>query len=1601
MTSSFNLATTLSNLTPFAGDAIKRFRLQPTLLSVASDAVRGILRNLAPPIALDPEDVALAWPSRQSATGGIEYTTLPQLLVNLCVREKVLTLVPGYQAFVQRQGDRWVTLRLDSKKLVEELDALRPSLIDAFEEALVLFWGTLGDDGKTHWAWLGDYLCDAFRHQLEAARLNGRIPAEGYAAGLSVIASRTVSPTPAPQPARPTQVANAWLLQLQEEGAALPFDSRLDPHLLIAFENARASTEYLLFSPVDELRHCASRQALLEAVAIRLNVDTVDNSTELQPVEPKGDVFTALARTLLQTQLIQLDGLAQWARQTDGMLRTERLKAASDVITGFYLIDARRQIEVGRRFQHALPDWLSQASALDRWHYALALFQLAESRGQATAPWFLDGIPSLEAYVYSRLVEEATRLHPNAPVLVPQNILASVEYVEGDLIDITGGPSNAHFHEEALSLTALALDNLAAHSRGRVKVTAKPGTSLPAWLDGDALKALVQAINVGEAYPRLLREHLLTGPNASARETVFSQQVKVQLPLLALELMLRGACGIDHEGYRLVEEGAGTTPVEQPARLLRLGVTAGAGYGTDFIAATYVFMHESAPDHSCVLYRPLHFEPLRQYPSLAALWDDLAAPGTLQDEALRWMTEAARTRYREGGFREPRVVRFGQGDEFVPLSKPSPARPVLSALENPMLHTLYREVIHALIEMAERRSVSNAENTWVSLSQLAATLFNGLLPVLSGPLATAGWLIQISEAFSDYLDARDTSAAEAEAARNDLLLTVVILLLSEAVHWPIDEPSAGYRHGESDGEGFENRPQSAIDEGSAVPVQPVEQERVTPQHPVLTLAAEPVPEHLAVSRLRDFELGWSSANLALDRHQLNALEGFRVIPLLRHLSPIPHGPVQGLYVYEQSFLLRWQGHFYEVSFEESDARIIGRNGEPGPFLRRDEAQRWVPDLRLRLRGGGPKRRIEARRLQNQRDREQGDRLYAEIMAAFDTLRDTANPVGERVEAASARGEASMPEREKLHAILHKGYQHCAGLLELYQALQSTTPLPDFAERQCHMLSRQLHVSRVITDNLSELTREYVSSTPYIGLSEKALRELIVQDTGGWEAFLERFQDLIERSIDYIQRHEGTVSHIKTFPGLGARTLAENSAIVQPVHSVLALRSSLAYAQLGQVLEPFRSKPELATQMHAALEPVLIHSASHADLESDPAVSASEKMQVLDTAIRQYQTVEDALDVFKENLGSGTETANLDRFKNLTVLLREDAEEQLGALIRAGLTDIEPQPPKPSQPRRNPRPKPKSAAKEAGKPSTSSNPPGAMAGPTSAANDAAVAAQVIHTAEGDAVMAHVRLDAHRNVRIAEVVSNNQVLATWQQNSAGEWKKVARSATTPERGTARQLNAFVHEADRVIERVNRELAQVNRFKHVTRIPVDIEDQYHGHAQRLDDLAQGIEEALTQLNATDAATDERGSAEGKARELRSLANTARQVGTKARIDLSKSLLPTGGRLEFLLAQGEVTLNRLGDRTPLNRAGRRDYVQEYEVRDRLGHPLWYAHFHYDTPTAEPERYTAAHLKTVTQRFDGYQKQLQQARGNEEVIGIYRSQIDPGLARRLFLPLQ
>lgn len=173
-----------------------------------------------------------------------------------------------------------------------------------------------------------------------------------------------------------------------------------------------------------------------------------------------------------------------------------------------------------------------------------------------------------------------------------------------------------------------------------------------------------------------------------------------------------------------------------------------------------------------------------------------------------------------------------------------------------------------------------------------------------------------------------------------------------------------------------------------------------------------------------------------------------------------------------------------------------------------------------------------------------------------------------------------------------------------------------------------------------------------------------------------------------------------------------------------------------------------------------------------------------------------------------------------------------------------------------------------------------------------------------------------------------------------------------------------------------------------PVDLEQLMLSEANELDLRAQRIAQQDPQAEVIAV--------------LNSHAHGLRAEGRALRIRQTlTSQTPTEGHLDYLISQGAADLIRTGARTEMLERlhGRRDFLQEYEVRDLSRNPpqpLWWAHFHYNNAQGPFANFEKAHLKLPTQRFLGLQWQQAQA----EATPIWRGNIGRPLAERHFSTL-
>ncbi|MGY2234941.1 dermonecrotic toxin domain-containing protein [Pseudomonas gingeri] len=189
----------------------------------------------------------------------------------------------------------------------------------------------------------------------------------------------------------------------------------------------------------------------------------------------------------------------------------------------------------------------------------------------------------------------------------------------------------------------------------------------------------------------------------------------------------------------------------------------------------------------------------------------------------------------------------------------------------------------------------------------------------------------------------------------------------------------------------------------------------------------------------------------------------------------------------------------------------------------------------------------------------------------------------------------------------------------------------------------------------------------------------------------------------------------------------------------------------------------------------------------------------------------------------------------------------------------------------------------------------------------------------------------------------------------------------------------------------LADAERTAKVVHSPLDIQHILETKAQPFEEVIQelrGLTRGLTQSPRTLIA------------ELEEAASILANEGLSLRISLTRKALPTVTAIRFLREQEQITIRKLGGRRAIPGGKKPDFLEEYEIRDRQGRPLWYAHFHYDTASKPLAEYGKAHLKTLQQRHLGISFQSAQEAAGVNVTPIWRGPIDAETAATLFLPL-
>lgn len=1431
--------------------------------------------------------------------------------------------------------------RLDMSVIEALIKELPQTLPTALQNALIEYWNA--DAGRCR------RLADALLDRLRIAAIRQ--------VGLTAQARQTVDQL-VTTPDREQRIARhdqravfAYCLE-----TLLTHDARqvtlLGPELVLT-QTGNGVTPALLCTPAGAIEVFDSMDDLLQAWGQRLAARYRCDAILVRRYEPQGNVFDHQASLLINRQQERLGALRLPATRGFDALQTEYLTLAdpSHELSPSALL-APAALEPLRA---KLPAWLQQADSAAQAHYRRLSLGLASAKLRSGGRTFLSDIPDIRTFARDALHRE---LQEDAVAGAPDP-----DDIELIFAVVAGYPGTAGIiKHERMSLTDLAIGNLAGRPHGELSIRHRQGLPLPDGLTPQAIigtGGLIERVNIGQRYPNMLQTQLLGDtPAARERESLFADQQCLQLPLLALELSLQQRHGLTLAGARRVEalmqpEVADQQVDGQRIVIRHLSLVRSTGAKPDPVTNMYLFEAEDTALGPHLLYRPLYAEPLQQFASRAALFEAIATPGELQSSVLLWLSDAARPIYDHGGFREPHYVRFGLGDEFAVIRTPEPAQ--LGAdgthdelhqylITGRLLQYLYTENANAMISQADRESISNSESRWQLLLEGGGLLFGSLLyPFLRGPAMLTGWLLSLIAGFS-----MDIQALQADDPKVRELATVDLLLnLGQILLEGIPSTTA---------------PRGARRDLPALPLPArIAEQWPAPAQTQIREGVVYLPGVLPQPDQTVLDFSYAQAHQRLTPEQRTRLASFKQQRPATLPAAVREGPHKGLYRDGQRWHAQVAGDWFRVSLDaDAGVRVVDpRNPQrQGPPLRVDEQGNWSVDTRLRLRGGMPPKRIQAARLQRAQRVDQLRADYERFVTgqvAQQRTVDIAHSVMERAgQDPRFRAAQRQSARERFDTALRDqttDYQRILDAQKERQALGiplSTATVAALLENLVNNARKHVVVSEHDRMALYTAHPQFMVRSPQLYLA-------VAGAPASYKQFVKQSLAINERSIHWLDVRDRYRDELFNLGPPGAEGYARLTLDRPKEISALAVKDlqirSLKLVVIKQLEHTlFETLDDVLAPLHAQVR-------THSELNALE-LSAQERVTILQSLVERYGSVLDALQGVGILNSDELESAYFNQLFQLVESLYQEAARQFaGELKPVAVPAKRPARRKPVMP---------------GKP----------------------VKKIIRTARQGTLIGELKPIG--NVEVVEVRDevSNQVLDMYSHNG-DEWVEYREQRPPQSPRPTRALSLIKGEARKLVAMLDAHLQRGTAYKKVSRHPQEVEEILHFEATRYTKLATELDQAIQALPpATRSVADQ-----ALVTQMLAAAQQLIGLGTELRIALCLELPPTHGNLDYLAAQKQVYVARWGERLPLS-GERRDFIQEYAITDPNGQPLWYAHFHYpavDTPKAD---YSAAHLKTREQRQVSYYTLLASAQGTQAVVNVHRGLIGKPLAERLFLPL-
>ncbi|KQM52058.1 hypothetical protein ASE80_27135 [Pseudomonas sp. Leaf15] len=1598
------------NLSQLPAQAVQaHFATRPALYSVVFNALRSGILEHYPTLKLDLLSVKLATPRPD---GVYTYRSLMEVAIAHVLNPQALDLHSKRELpyYLTQQVPK--TLKPDPPDLIDMqviariIDALPESVALHFQHDLAEYWSAADSHGNSRWQWLGELL----NGQMSAAATGQSHLSQAQRDMLRVVATWPTQHERLPHAAAPTYV---YLIEntLTHNGS----DARLlTPDLLLVRDK-----HVLLYSVAGEIHTYDDIDAFGEAWTARLQARYQFDSLTWRRNEPEGNVFEHQAGLILNQQLQDLATLSFQGQDEKNLGR--RLANITDPALFFSPVSTPAAA-VLQKVSDQLPEWLAHATAADRFAYHRHVQDMAHVLQQNQGHAFNEGIENIHSFSRAALRQQMQADHADCD---PDQVVL-------DFSVPAGYPGGAGIIGHVrMTLTELALKNLAGKPKGSLRLSSKNATPLPAWLDEAYLlgtNGLIQRVDIGTTYPQKIKDTLLSDTaDARRRETLFTRELKVKLPTQALEYKIRGQHGVTVTGYRYVKALMGEMPSdrivdEQEIVLRPLALCRTPGAAPDEVSNAFIIEPRDAGVGPHLLYQPLYADALHEYPTRQALLDALATPGALQDSVLTWLSDKDRAIYEHGGIKEPHLIRFVPGDEFRPrLETPVPATLAVdegagewlqSQINGQLLNHLFGSTARALVDLADQASVSNLESRWATVLEGAGLLFNTLLlPVLRGPAMLAGWfMVLVSSLEQDTAGLDSTDPLTREAALIDLLLNTAMVLLHAASPARQALPEGATQDHALHLQAW-RRP-AGLAPAQATPVM---------RHGPVALPGEPPASgHTAL------DFSHSIASPKAGARLLKALLEVHV-PWPEPLPQAqPSGALKGLYRIDGTWHASVGGLLFQVSIVPGFSEVYlvhpQRPEHPGFKLISDGQGHWRLDRGARLEGGMPRQRLaELAERKKQRLKElppqlqihtlemlplaaQTQQFYGAVeiarvqvtqnkLALREDWERLNNPellpalrprIAERhaqrqLATAQARtqwGIAVDNYRQNTQGFI-TGLQKTEAMAVELMALDRTEG--EYRKARDNALENIFKHWLVLYANQHQkiqFTLESLRGETFTELLNRIDTELPDNITDGYDEFVNAATQRLE-ALNEVQEY---AQHCETILQQAAPALRESLLRQIPANktvSLMATKQSILLSLAELLLN--RSIDADIPQQRPYLELLAdrqIYSTvnSHIEISTTTGYSPREQIHVLKDALEQYGRMENAVHSLTEMRCALLREQYREPFLAQLGEARASLEAQLANLILVE-EKIAPRPATDKAKRQKP------------------------------ANR-----KVIRTADKKSLVGDLRAgttdEPGQYVDITDTLTG-AIVATYHEHAGeGVWSIVepaapAIKAPTPAarslktiRAHAAAIKAERAGIDASIRYQQRKLLEPSQREDVD--PHDWDVMLSQHAAKFEGLANEL----------------KGAVEANAIDMRNRYHDEAKAATqRAREACAEGYLlqrPRAAKVDYLWTHGFVDINLVKKRVPL-KAG--DYLTEYAIREksqikpgirREDADLWYAHFHYpdvETPASAP---AFGHLKTKAERRYTRKELIEQARANNRaVVNLDKALIEAPLDQKLFLGLE